>query len=75
MLIELKEANQQLQDYTEEAEKFAVAQERNRLARELHDAVTQKIFSLNLKVEAVRILLHKDPARLECELDHLQDLS
>ena len=49
---ELQVAHQQLQDYTERAEELAVLQERNRLARELHDSVTQSLHSATLLAEA-----------------------
>jgi signal transduction histidine kinase len=50
--LELQAAHQQLQSYTAQAEELAVLQERNRLARELHDSVTQSLHSLILMAEA-----------------------
>jgi signal transduction histidine kinase len=49
---ELQAAHRQLQTYTARAEELAVLQERNRLARELHDSVTQSLYSLTLLAEA-----------------------
>jgi len=49
---ELQAANRQLQSYTTQAEEMAVLQERNRLARELHDSVTQSLHSSTLLAEA-----------------------
>jgi signal transduction histidine kinase len=49
---ELQSAYQQLQTYTAQAEELAVLQERNRLARELHDSVTQSLHSSTLLAEA-----------------------
>jgi signal transduction histidine kinase len=46
--VELQAAHLQLQTYTARAEELAVLQERNRLARELHDSVTQSLYSLTL---------------------------
>ncbi len=43
------------------AEELAVISERNRLARDLHDAVTQTIFSASLISEALPALWEKDP--------------
>lgn len=51
---ELQSAHQQLQTYTKQAEQLAVLQERNRLARELHDSVSQSLYSLTLFSEAAR---------------------
>jgi signal transduction histidine kinase len=41
----------------------AVLEERNRLARELHDSVTQVLFSLTLNLEAAAGLLTKKPEK------------
>jgi signal transduction histidine kinase len=49
---ELQVAHQQLLAYTEQAEEMAVLEERNRLARELHDSVTQSLHSATLMAEA-----------------------
>jgi signal transduction histidine kinase len=51
---ELQSAYLQLQSYTAQAEELAVLQERNRLARELHDSVTQSLYSLTLFSHAAR---------------------
>ena len=50
-------------------------EERNRLARNLHDSVTQTIFSMRLTAEAARMLLDREPARVGDELDKLQTLA
>jgi signal transduction histidine kinase len=41
----------------QQAEKLVVLEERQRLARELHDSVTQSIYSINLYAEATRMAL------------------
>jgi signal transduction histidine kinase len=72
---ELQAAHRQLQSYTAQAEELAVLEERNRLARNLHDSVTQTIFSMRLTAEAARMLLDREPARVGAELDKLQTLA
>ena len=57
-LRELAETNAQL---AEEAEGLARLEERNRLARELHDAVKQQLFGLNLTLGSISTLLDKKP--------------
>jgi signal transduction histidine kinase len=52
----------------ERALSLAVVEERNRLARELHDSVTQSLFSITLTIEAARLLLHRDLAATERQL-------
>ena len=52
LLSELQVAHRQLQEYAAQAERLAAADERNRLARELHDSLTQTLYSLTLQAEA-----------------------
>jgi signal transduction histidine kinase/predicted hydrocarbon binding protein len=57
------------------AEEMAVASERNRLARELHDAVTQTLFSASLIAEVLPRIWQKDPAAGEARLVELRELT
>jgi signal transduction histidine kinase len=75
LLAELQTANRQLQAYAAQVEELAAAQERNRLARELHDSVTQTLFSLTLTARTTRALLTRDPSRMEEQLDRIHDLA
>ena len=75
LLQELEEANRKLQDYAQRAQALAVAEERNRLARDLHDSVTQSIFSMTLITEAAHILLDREPSQVGQHLDRLQELA
>jgi len=52
LLDELQQAHRQLQEYAGQAEELAIAKERNRLARELHDSVAQTLYGLTLQAEA-----------------------
>jgi signal transduction histidine kinase len=52
LLAELQEAHKQLQTYAGQAEELAISEERNRLARELHDSVAQTLYGLTLQSEA-----------------------
>jgi signal transduction histidine kinase len=75
LLGELQVANQQLQDYASQVEGLAAEQERGRLARELHDSVTQTVFSMNLTVQSARLLLAQDPGRAAGQLLRLEELA
>jgi signal transduction histidine kinase len=75
MLGELQKAYRQLQEYAAQAEELVAAQERHRLARELHDSVTQTLFSMNLTVQAARMAEEKGPARVIEHLERLQKLA
>jgi len=72
---ELESAYYQLQGYADQAANLAVEQERNRLARELHDSVTQTVFSMNLAAQSARLLLNKDPHRVSEQLNRLDELA
>ncbi len=65
----------ELQKYTAQAREYAAAQERNRLARELHDSVTQKLFSMTLTAEAARMLQGREPGRVASLLVRIQELA
>jgi len=69
---ELNVANQKLQEYAKNAEALAVVEERNRLARDLHDSVTQSLYSLTLFAEAASEEL--DSGEIEIAKSHLKDL-
>ena len=71
----LQEANRRLREYAEQAEEAAAAQERARLARDLHDAATQTVFSMNLTAEAARMALAREPDRVPGMLVRLQELA
>ena len=75
LLTRLQAAHRELQAYAAQVEELTAAEERNRLARELHDSVTQTIFSMTLTAESARILLERDPAKVVTQLDRLQELS
>ena len=58
-----------------QSRQVAVAEERNRLARELHDAVTQTLFSASLIAEAVPDAWEQDPEEGRQLLGELRLLS
>ncbi len=59
----------------ERSRELSVVEERNRLARELHDAVSQTLFSAALTAEAAATLIERDPAKAKAQLDKLQELA
>jgi signal transduction histidine kinase len=75
LLTELQEANRRLRSYAGEVEQLSAIQERNRLARELHDSVSQTMFSITLHTQAARIMLERDPDRLRPQLEQLRSLA
>jgi signal transduction histidine kinase len=59
----------------ERGRELSVLQERARLARDLHDAVSQKLFSVRAKAKAAAVLVERDPARAVEEIDSVADLA
>ena len=59
----------------EQAEETAVTQERNRLARELHDAVTQTLFSASLIADVLPRIWEKNQKQGYARLDELKELT
>jgi signal transduction histidine kinase len=59
----------------EHSRELSIVEERNRLARELHDAVSQKLFGLVLSAESAATLVDRDPAEAKAELERLQTLA
>jgi signal transduction histidine kinase len=51
LLSDLQEAHEQLRMYAAQAEKLAVVEERQRLARDLHDSAIQALYGLVLSAE------------------------
>jgi len=75
LLTGLQSAHQKLQEQASQAEELAAARERNRLARELHDSVSQIIFSITLTSQSARVFLERDQARARREIVRLQEMT
>jgi NarL family two-component system sensor histidine kinase LiaS len=52
---------EQLQNLVETRQELAMLEERNRLARDLHDSVKQQVFATAMQLAAARSLLERDP--------------
>ena len=59
----------------EQAEQAATTAERNRLARELHDAVTQTLFSASLIADVIPRIWRRDPEEGLHSLEELRQLT
>lgn len=59
----------------QQARQLAAYQERNRLARELHDSVSQALYGIALGARTARALLERDPSRLREPLDYVLSLA
>lgn len=61
----LRESNSKL---TDQVRALAVVEERNRLARELHDSVKQHLFSLAMTASAIRTRIEMEPGKISEDL-------
>jgi signal transduction histidine kinase len=59
----------------ERSRELSMLSERNRLALELHDVVSQKLFGLVLTAESAATLIERDAAAARGQVERLQDLA
>jgi PAS domain S-box-containing protein len=59
----------------EQAQRLAVLEERQRLARELHDSVSQALYGIGMGASTARELLERDPAQAAAPLDYVISLT
>jgi signal transduction histidine kinase len=59
----------------EQAQELAAVEERQRLARELHDSVSQALYGISLGVHTARLQLDRDPKELAESLDYVLELA
>jgi signal transduction histidine kinase len=72
LFIERKRAEQ---TQWEQARQLAALEERQRLARDLHDSVTQTLFSASVVAEMLPIIWTSDPEQIKPGLDELHRLT
>jgi signal transduction histidine kinase len=75
LMDQIQKANLQLEAHSNTRKQLGVAHERQRLRRELHDSVTQTIFSMTLTTQSALLLLERDPSRVGIQLDRLNHLA
>ena len=74
LVADLKSANLQLEANAAQIQALAVVEERNRLARDLHDSISQSLYGLALAAEAARRRLElESPGTIASELDSIGD--
>ncbi len=74
-MAELGAAHRRLRGYVAQTEEMAAEGERGRLARELHDSVTQTVFSMNLTAQGAALLFAREPSRVAGQLERLEELA
>lgn len=69
LAAELEHANAQLREYTARAQALAVAQERTRMAREIHDSLGHHLTVLSVQLQAAQKLVEREPARAAAQIE------
>ncbi|WP_212841848.1 sensor histidine kinase [Catellatospora sp. IY07-71] len=70
---ELAATHEQLRAYAVQAERLAAVQERNRVARDIHDGLGHSLTVVQMQVKAARAVLATDPGRADTVLAKAQD--
>ena len=66
---------QELQTLLQTRQELAMLEERNRLARDLHDSVKQQVFATAMQTGAARALLENDPVQARTHLQEAEQLA
>ena len=72
---ELSEQEQVDPDWTEKVKFTAVIEERQRLARELHDAVSQQLFAISMTATAVSRTIERDWERARRQVQLIEEMA
>lgn len=73
LLTELREAHQQLQEYAMRVEELAVVEERNRLAREMHDTLGHRLTVAAVQLEGAQRLCALDQEKAASMVGTVRD--
>jgi signal transduction histidine kinase len=65
LFTELQQAHQQLQNYASRVEALTIAEERNRIAREMHDSLGHRLTITAVQLEGAQRLVRTNPERSE----------
>ncbi len=75
LTAELEEANQQLAAYAARVAELARTEERNRMAREIHDNLGHYLTVANVQIRAAQAVMADDPQKALAALDKAQRLT
>jgi signal transduction histidine kinase len=73
-LRDITERERLEEDLRRRSAELAANEERASLARELHDSVTQALFSMGLTLRTIELLMDRDPAAARAKFDELREL-
>lgn len=71
----IRQQNKALEQYARQVENLTLLEERNRLARELHDTVGHTFTSVIMGMDAVSYLIELDPNKAKAKLEVLREVT
>jgi signal transduction histidine kinase len=71
---QVEERTKEIESLFEQTKELAIVEERNRLARDLHDSAKQKAFAALAQLGAVRSMLTREPNTAKSHLDEVENL-
>lgn len=74
LLEENRRQNQLLEEYAKQIEKVTLLEERNRLARDLHDTIGHTYTSVIMGLDAASFLIGTSPDKAQEQVDRLSDV-
>ncbi|MDF2788473.1 MAG: sensor histidine kinase [Neobacillus sp.] len=74
LLVENRRQNQLLKEYARQIEKVTLLEERNRLARDLHDTVGHTFTSVIMGLDATSFLMKTSPEKAQEQVDVLSEV-
>ena len=72
---DVEDALARLHAAQDQVQRLAVAQERIRLSRDLHDSVKQRVFAMIMQLGTAQVLLDREPGRAREAVDHAEQLA
>jgi signal transduction histidine kinase len=75
LLAELEDAHRQLRSYAAQVEALAVAEERNRLAREIHDSLGHYLTAMTMQLQAAGKLVATQPERAAASIAKAEEMA
>jgi signal transduction histidine kinase len=74
LTVQLEKANHRLAEYAPQVEELATANERNRLAREIHDNIGHGLTIVSVQLEAAKAVFRSNPERALDALEKAHEL-
>ncbi len=75
LAVDLQQANHRLAEYAAQVEELAIMQERNRVAREIHDNLGHYLTVVNVQIEAAKTIMTQNPDKAQDALNKAQNLT